>query len=46
MKDVIFLTVPEVYSLFGFSHSTLNRREKSGFIPMRVKISEIRVGRS
>ena len=39
-----FLTVPEVCSLFGFSHSTLKRREKSGFIPKRVKISERRVG--
>ena len=28
-----FLTVPEVCSLFGFSHSTLKRREKSGEIP-------------
>ena len=39
-----FLTVPEVCSLFGFSHSTLKRREKNGFIPKRVKISERRVG--
>ena len=28
-----FLTVSEVCSLLGFSHSTLKRREKSGEIP-------------
>tara|TARA_B100000212_G_scaffold205907_1_gene155344 strand:+ start:445 stop:609 length:165 start_codon:yes stop_codon:yes gene_type:complete len=41
-----FLTIPEFYSLFGFSHSILKRRKKSGFIPKRVKTSERRVGRS
>ena len=39
-----FLTVPEVCSLFSYSPSTLKRREKSGKIPPRVKISERRVG--
>ena len=42
-KGRYFLTVPEVCSLFGFSHSTLKRREKSWFIPKRVTISERRV---